>query len=127
MNKRGQILTENVIFIILNLVFLIILMLFVFSKTGNEAFYEEKYSKQIALIIDSAKPGMTTELNMEDVFSKANENGVDANKVVTITGNLVTVKLRDKTQQSYSFFNDVSASAYPKDDKTYVITVNGYN
>ena len=64
MKKRGQILVENIVFIILNLVFLTILILFIFSKSGSEANLEEKYSKQIALIIDSAKPGMTIHLNM---------------------------------------------------------------
>ena len=71
MKKRGQILAENVIFIVLNLIFLAILVLFIYSKSGSEAILEEKYAKQIALIIDSAKPGMNISLNMEDAYKKA--------------------------------------------------------
>jgi len=68
--RKANILTENIIFIILNLLFLSILILFVFSKSGGAAVLEEKYSKQIALILDSAKPGMTIRLNMDDALNK---------------------------------------------------------
>jgi len=107
-NKRANVLTENIIFIILNLVFLSILMLFVFSKTGGAAILEEKYSKQIALIIDSAEPVMAISLDMEDVVKTARDNGIGPNDAVSITDNIVTVKLRDKGSYSYSFFNDVN-------------------
>ena len=127
MKKRGQILVENIIFIILNLVFLAILILFIYSKSGGEAVLEEKYSKQIALIIDSAKPGMTIHLNMEDAIKKAKDNKFKEN-IVSISGNIVTVKLREKGGYSYSFFNDVSASVFPDTSsnpvKEYVITIN---
>ncbi|MBI2044059.1 hypothetical protein HYT24_01720 [Candidatus Pacearchaeota archaeon] len=126
MKRNGQILTETVVFITLNLIFLTILMLFVLSKTGNEAFYEEKYSKQIALMIDSAKPGMIIHLNMEDAMNLASKNKVPIENVVSINGNLVTVKLSDKSSQSYSFFNDVSVSApYLNSEHTgYVFVIN---
>ena len=134
MKKRGQILVENIVFIILNLVFLTILILFIFSKSGSEANLEEKYSKQIALIIDSAKPGMEIHLNMEDEIKKTKENlGEDRiDEIVSISGNTVTVKLREKGGYSYSFFNDVSVSASPasipvKFSKEYVINIIKYN
>jgi len=53
-HKKGNILTGNIIFIILNLVFLSILIIFLFSKMGSAIVLEEKYAKQIALILDSA-------------------------------------------------------------------------
>ena len=104
---RGQILAENIIFIVLNLVFLSILILFIYSKTGSEAVLEEKYAKQIALIIDSAKPGMIIHLNMENAIEKAESNKFDE-PIVRVIGNTVTVKLRDNGGYSYSFFNDVA-------------------
>lgn len=124
--RRGQILTENIVFIMLNLIFLTILMLFVFSKTGNEAFYEEKYSKQIALIIDSAKPGMTVHLNMEDALELATKNRIPLSEVVSINENIVTIKLREKSQQSYSFFNDVEVAANldTTNNKEYYFVIN---
>ena len=130
MKKRGQILVENVIFIVLNLIFLTILILFISSKSGAEAVLEEKYSKQIALIIDSAKPGMEIHLNMEDAIKKADSNGFDIKKIVSVSGNTITVQLREKGGNSYSFFNDVDVSVFhdtQKNTEEYVILVNKYN
>lgn len=127
MKKRGQILVENIIFIVLNLIFLTILILFLYSKTGGEAILEEKYSKQIALLIDSAKPGMEIHLNMEDAIEKAEENNWDKNKIVSISGNTVTVKLREKGGNSYLFFNDITVSRPYLDKEKYIFLIGDYN
>ena len=105
MEKRGTILAENIIFIVLNLVFLTILFLFLFSKMGDVAPLEERYAKQIALMIDSAKPGMVISINMQDAI-KAKDKEWEG-KIVSIQDNIVTVKLREGKGYSYSFFNDV--------------------
>lgn len=113
-DKRGNILTENVIFIILNIIFISILILFITSRTGNDALTEEKYAKQIALMIDSAKPGMEIHLNMEDAFESAEDNNFEG-QIVSINNNenSVRVQLREKGSHSYHFFNNVSVSSYP--------------
>ena len=121
-NKRGTILAENIIFIVLNLVFLTILMLFLFSKTGSAAVLEERYAKQIALMIDSSRPVMEIHLNMEDAFAKR-EEGWNKRDVISIDNNIVTVKLREKGGYSYSFFNEVEVNAYPSGDD-YILSVN---
>jgi len=127
-NKKANILTENIIFIILNLVFLTILLLFLFSKMQSVAVLEEQYAKQIALIIDSSKPVMDIRLNMEKAFNKK-EEGWSIKNIVTINENIVTVKLRDRGGYSYSFFNDVDVTVYPdiNNSRDYVIKINGYN
>jgi hypothetical protein len=128
MKKRGNILTENIIFIVLNLVFFTILILFLFSRMGDAAVLEEKYAKQIALIIDSAKPGMEISLNMEDAVEKANDKEWKG-KIVSISDNIVTVKLTDGGGYSYSFFNNVELSKlyfYSKDGKNYIFKIEGY-
>ena len=111
--KRG-ILRENIISIVLNLAFLSILLLFLLSKTSETAVLEEKYAKQIALMIDATEPGMRIHLNMEDAIEKAVKNKINPSDIVSINGNVVTVKLSEKDnnpQSSYSFFNDVEANA----------------
>ena len=118
LRKKGNILTENIIFIILNLIFISILILFLFSKVGAAAVLEEKYAKQIALIIDSAEPGMVIHLNMEDAIKKAEKEGLDIRRLVTIQNNIVTVRLQEGSGYSYSFFNDVEAT--PKLEKNNV-------
>lgn len=128
MEEKGQILVENIIFITLNLIFLTILVLFVLSRTGTAATIEEKYSKQIALMIDAAKPGMAIHLNMKDAFKEAEENGISPEDIVLIQENEVTVQLRENGGYSYSFFNNVDVSAEKSSNKNeFTISVNDYN
>ena len=127
MKKRGTILVENIIFIVLNLVFLTILFLFLFSKMGGAAVLEERYAKQIALIIDSAKPGMNISLNMKDAINKKDKDW--EGKMVFIQDNVVTVQLREKGGYSYSFFNNVELSKeyhYARDGENYEFKIEGY-
>lgn len=130
-NKKGNILTQNIIFIILNLIFLSILVVFLFSKMGSAAVLEEKYAKQIALILDSAEPGMIINLNMEDAIKIANKENRALNNIISIQSNVVKVQLREKGDYSYSFFNDIDVSIYPDTSsepiKEYVIFIGGYN
>jgi hypothetical protein len=123
MKKKANIITENIIFIILNLIFLSILILFVFSKAGSVAVLEEKYAKQIALTIDAAKPLMVITLKMEDVIEKAKKENFDLDDIVMINDNVVTVKLHEKGGYSYSFFNDAKVDAFPDKEGGYVIRV----
>lgn len=106
-DKRANILTENIIFIILNLVFLSILIVFLVSRTGAAAVLEEMHAKQVALMIDAAEPGMTINLDMEKAINIAKKEGIKFSDVVKINDNVVTVQLREKGGYSYSFFNDV--------------------
>ena len=128
--KRGQILAENIIFIVLNLIFLTILILFIYSKTDSAFLLEEKYSKQIALLIDSAKPGMIIHLNMKDAIEEADKNNQNKKNIVSVSENAIKVKLTEKGGYSYSFFNNVNVSVFYDDQKyteEYVIIINDYN
>ena len=128
-NNRGNILTENIVFIVLNLVFLSILVLFLFSRASDVSHSEEMYAKQIALIIDSASPGMNITLDMSDAVQKAKKKNWDG-KIVSIDGNIVTVKLQDKgSGYSYDFFNDVDLSKqyfYGNKGNDFKFRVEGY-
>ncbi len=128
MKKRGTILVENVIFIVLNLLFLSILMLFLFRQGSGAVLLEQSYSKNIALLIDSAKPVMDLKLNMQDAFELAEKNGVAREEIVKIIGNSVSVKLSPEGGYQYSFFNDVDVSVYPDifPNQNYLIKINGY-
>ena len=127
-NKKGNILTENIVFIILNLIFLSILVIFLFSKMGGAAVLEEKYAKQIALILDSAEPVMIISINMEDAIKIANKENRDLNNIISIQDNVVKVQLREKGGYSYSFFNDIDPSIYLNKSsiKEYIIFID-YN
>jgi hypothetical protein len=127
-NKKGTLLVENVVFIILNLMFLAILILFLAKQGSGAILLEQSYAKNIALLIDSSKPVMELMLDMEKGMQVAEKKGVNFDDVVDITGNVVRVKLSEKGGYEYSFFNHVDATAYP--DTTapgyYIIKINGY-
>jgi len=129
-SEKAEILVENIIFILLNIIFISILIFFLFKQSSGAALLEQTYSKQIALMIDSAKPVMEIKLNMEKTKKIAEENKFDFKDVVSITGNVVNVKLSQKTGREYSFFNDVEVKAFPETDSkneytgVYVFTIN---
>lgn len=129
MSKKGEILIENVVFIILNVMFLAILILFLMKQGQGAVLLEGSYAKEAALLIDDAKPGMIFILNMETGMKVAEENGIDFSDVVEVGNNYVSVKLTDKGGYRYTFFNKVNVSTYPDkvDDEysgMYVFTVS---
>jgi len=115
--KRGEILLQNIIFVILNLLFLVVLILFVTSRANSAHVLEEGYAKQIALLIDAANPPMLIKLNMEKARRVAEKNDIPFSEVVRIRGNVVTVRLDSGEGYSYSFFNNVDVgNPYPDGD-----------
>jgi len=122
---------ENVVFIILNVLFLTILILFLARQGQGAIVLEQSYAKQIALLIDSAKPGMTIILDMSKAKDLAEKNGLEFKDIVKKTDNVITVRLSEKGGYSYSYFNDVNVSLYangdPENINSYVIKVNEYN
>ena len=125
-NKKGNILTENLIFIILNLVFIAIILLFLFSQMESAAVLEERYSKQIALMVDEARPGMIISLKMEEAIRKAESENWPIESIISIQDNIIRVQLREKGGYSYSFFNDVQVDRpyLSQDGKGYVFSIS---
>jgi len=119
-DKKATLLAENIIFIVLNLLFLTILILFIHNQVSNTAMIEETYAKQIALIVDAAQPGMKIYLDMEQAFDNAEGDFPQ----VIITNNLVTVKLESGKGHTYSFFNNVKVISNKKlNEKEYYFTI----
>jgi hypothetical protein len=131
-NRGTNILTENLLFIILNFIFLSILIIFLVSKVGSAAVLEEKYAKQIAMVLNSAKPIMEIHLNMKDAFKKADKNHWPRKNIVSVNENVVVVKLSERSKgYSYSFFNDIEIdNIYPlsndKSNQLMRIKITGY-
>ena len=123
MKKRGSILIEKVLFIILNLVFLTILILFLSKQGAGATVLEKTYSKQIALMLDASKPGTILKLNLNELKEVSDKKGIAFEDVVKINENLVIVKLSDKGGSTYSFFNDIEVIAF-SDEEYYIFTVD---
>jgi hypothetical protein len=129
-NSKGELLVQNVIFLILNLIFLSILFTFVFREANSVANLEEIYSKKIALSLDLAEPGCFIEMDLGDLKEKMDEEGRSFGEVVTISNNLVKIQLEEDSGHSYYFFNNVEVNAYPdknedyEDTGLYVFSIN---
>ena len=113
MKKRGTILIENIVFILLTLIFLSSLIIFVSKQSSSAHVLEPIYAKKIALLIDASRPGEIIRLNMNNAKKISDKEGVNFKNIFLIKNNVVYVKLSKKTQSSYSFFNDVKVNEYP--------------
>jgi len=131
--KRGELLVENIIFIVLNVAFLSILVVFLLNQSSSEVLLEDAYSKNIALLVDSARPGDIMTINMDKAFEISKKEGIDFLDVVQVTGNIVSVNLDGKKGREYSFFQEYNVRACPDVDEkneyngNYVITVSRGN
>jgi len=131
--KSGEILVENVIFIVLNVLFISILAIFVAKQSSGAIVLEQTTAKNIALVIDSAKPLTVISIDLSKPQELAEKNGIPFEDIIKINGNVVSVKLSDKSGYDYAFFNDVQVSLYPDRDETnnfngkYVFIINKKN
>lgn len=127
-DKKGELLVGNIIFIVLNLLFLTILFLFISQQGSGSILLEQSYAKQIALTFDLAKPRMTVFLDFKDGFDKIRDNvgkgfvfdNENIKDFIKIHDNIVTIQLdRDDKRKgySYAFFNDINFNLIV-DDKT---------
>jgi len=94
---------SNVVFILLVILFFSILLTFVVKQSSKEYILEEQSAKKIALAIDAANPGTQIYLNLAKVLEKNVRE-----EPITIQGNIVYVKLTEKTGYGYAFFNNVN-------------------
>ena len=128
--KKGELLVENVIFIVLNLAFLSMVVLFLVQQGSSVSELEEIYSKKAALMIDSAQPTMKIKFDMRKGLENIKENGGNFEDVLKIKNNRVWVSLSNKSSSNYHFFNDVEVSSYPDKNKQneytglYVLVIN---
>lgn len=106
--KEGKITLETTIFIILNIVFIVLLMIFVYNSAKGAFIYEEMYAKQIALLIDNAEPDMILGLDMGKVLELAEENRLPVEKIVVLNKekSKVEVSLSSKGGRSFKYFSD---------------------
>lgn len=101
------VLLENIIFIVLNIVFFAIMLVFVYNSGNNILVKEQAYSKEIALTIDNCKPGMSVLFNINELIEIANKTNYPAEKIVTLDkkNNRVLISLKEKGAFSYQYFS----------------------
>jgi hypothetical protein len=108
-HKKGNILTETVIFVILNITFFAVMLLFIYLQSSPVHIAEEGVAKQVALLIDASKPGSEIKINLKDFFEES-EIRDDKAIVIDHDRNVVVAKGSDDSFFEYSYFNDVDVS-----------------
>lgn len=106
--KGDEILTEELIFIILNSIFFISLIFFVINSGSSDSVIEETYAKKIAIILDSMNSNMEVNISV-DVLLEAMEDNELLNFIpVSAQGNFVKVSVRKDSSYTFSYFSSVS-------------------
>jgi hypothetical protein len=114
--KKGMnFLTENVVYVIIVLIFFSFLFVFVIKQGSDTAFIEQKTAKRIALAIDAANPGTQIIINLGDVLEEK-EDGIE--EVIRIGEGYVNVRLSEKSKDGfyYGFFNRAKVDFELKDE-----------
>ncbi|MBS3080561.1 hypothetical protein J4221_03755 [Candidatus Pacearchaeota archaeon] len=107
-NKKSEsFLIEQLVFILLTLVFVVAIGIFIVRTGDNTAFIEQIYAKQLALIINKAEAGMESEIDITRLLNLAQKNKFNGN-IITIDNNenKVNIKLTQGSGYEYYFFND---------------------
>lgn len=107
MKKKGEeILLNQIVFIVIIIVFTIIMITFVTRYGNQSAIKEEKYAKQIALAIDKIKPGTSLKMDVSSIYEDARKNGVENPLRIDNNEKKVVVRLTKGEGYFYNFFNN---------------------
>lgn len=105
--SASSILFSPLIFIILNLLFIGVLLVFVFNSASGAVIYEEAYAKEIVLIIDSAKPNMEILLDIKEPLKIAKKNQKIGESIsLDNVNNEIKVSLAERGGYVQKYFTD---------------------
>jgi len=130
MKIKKALLYANVIYLLLNLAFFVILLVFVVQSGSGKLVYEKVYAKEIALMLDEAKPSMTIFLDVSDALKIAEKNNVKKEEAIKIDSveRKVRVKLGSGKGYSYGYFTSLKIEQELKKDNEkdiFVIKISG--
>ena len=126
MNKKGvDLIYGTVIFIILNALFFATLFLFIQRAGENVIFTEQKYAKQIGLLVDRAKPGTIIKLNVEEFDKFIDKNKLNEAETISFQSNSVVVKLGKGEGYKFNLVsnNPIDKSFYRNNDGNLILSL----
>lgn len=113
--KKAGIIFPNIIFILLNLMFIALLIFFAARASSGALVYEQAHAKQIALILDQAKPNTFMSIDFQEAIDTAKKNSKTKNLVVLDKEkNKVTVSLSKNGGYSFKYFSDYNINTEVK-------------
>ena len=99
---------SKVAFIVLNVIFFSMLFFSVSRVAKGATLAEQTYAKQIALLIDQAKPGTSLEIDISELCSLADRRSFERDNTVKIdyAEKKVIVKVSEGRGYSFNFFSN---------------------
>lgn len=104
--KRADLTTPIVIFLVLNIAFFSMMMIFVQRVSSNVLVYEEAYAKDIGLILNRAESGMTIYLDITNLVEIAIKNDLelkDLESLITIDVEKGVIVVKAKKEGGFEF------------------------
>lgn len=126
-NKKGDtVVIETFVFIVFNLIFFFGMLVFVYTSGDQSFIYEQSYAKQIALLIDNAKPDTIVMVNVKDIKEFAEKNNKNLAEVFAIDNsiNQVKVGLKKTGGYSYQYFSNYDVELKVNEDWLSIIIKN---
>lgn len=126
--KADASLLETIIFLILNIIFFLTMGYFAYNSGTQSFIYEQAYAKQLALLVDNARPDMVVMVNIDELIPIALKKNKDINQVFSVDENTneIKVNLNPKGGYSYKYFSDNSVKLDVKENYLFVtITKKG--
>jgi len=110
MNKKAdELLTEQIIFIVLNIFFILLLLLFVWRVGTGAATAEERYAKKIGLAIDNLKLGTELKMDISELYVYLEKNKIKDNPVtLDYSKNIVNVRVSSGKGYSFTYFTSLN-------------------
>jgi len=124
MNKKGvDILSSQVIFIILNVIFFSVLLIFVAKAGTGVGVKEEIYSKQIALMIDQAKQGTELTVDISELYEIAEKNEYTGRIInIDYQKNKISVNLGGNGYE-YHYFTNLKSGSVSIDEQNKLLRI----
>ena len=113
MNKKGRfgdIIMNNITYLIVLVIFFTGMLMFVQAKMNGASVWEDFYAKEIAKIIDSAKPGDNVVLDVQSAIEIAVKNKIGFGEIFSFDNgrNEICVKLSRGARSCFNYFNEVA-------------------
>jgi len=110
--RKGEDIFPNVIFIVINLLFFSILLIFIFNASTGAFIYEQAYAKQIALLIDYSTPKTDIKIDLSKAIEVAGKNEKVGDLVVIDNEKKeVLVSLTNRRVYVMKYFSDYEISS----------------
>jgi len=123
-SKKANIISETVIFLVLNALFFGMLFLFLADVGKGNDFVENVYSKKIALTIDSLKPGTEITLYLNELFDYAEKNNFyDPILTMDYLNHKVNVRVSRGPGHNYGYIIDLKDASISWDNLKKTITI----